>query len=801
MIRNYFLIAWRNLRKNKIYSAVNITGLAVGLAVFWLMALYVADELSYDRYPPNANRIYRVTHSGQSGGNSFNLAITPSSFAPTLLKDYPGIEAAARIDAEGGGTLIYGDKKIRRNDIFAVDNSLLNIFRFPFLYGDDQNALSTPGSIVLTRTLAEQLFGKAENALNKTITLDNEFPCRVTGVMQDLPANSHLSFSALRWLNPPTDNSLNSYLYTYLLLKKGANISSLESRLPEFYQRHLKEAMGPGAQYAMDLQPLTSIHLHSHLDYEMGRNGDIRYVWLFSAIALLVLIIAVINYINLATARSSLRLKEIGVRKVIGSGRRQLAALFLTESLVFTLLAAAIATILATLLTPAFNTLSGKELSLWQFGTSRTLAILTVFTLATGLLGGAYPAAFLSGFRTLPSLKGQQGDVSSTILFRKSLVTFQFVVTVFLIAASAVIYLQLRYMQHKDLGFNKDQLLTFHISNRGVREHIEDFKQQLLRDPSIQAAAAAGNPIGNNDIGSTALLFEQNNTTGASASGPTPVKVQTYYVDADYLPTLQIGLAVGRNFSATQPTDQFHSVLVNETLARRLGWTNPVGKKVQWPNGGGETQFANVIGVVKDFNIYSLQHTIQPLVLQMPPERKEEDNLCVRLNRSRITQGLQYIESVYKKWDATTPFEYHFLDDNFGRQYAAERRQGSLLLTFTALAILIACLGLFGLVTFSVGQRTKEIGVRKVLGASVIRIVLLVSKDLIKPVLLASAISIPLAWYATSRWLQGFAYHISLNIAVFLAAGLVAALIAMITVGWQAMRAARTNPAKSLRTE
>jgi putative ABC transport system permease protein len=478
------------------------------------------------------------------------------------------------------------------------------------------------------------------------------------------------------------------------------------------------------------------------------------------------------------------------VRKIIGSGRRQLAALFLTESFVFTALAAAIATAMATLLTPAFNSLSGKELSLWQFGTGRTLTTITIFTLVTGLLGGAYPAAFLSGFRTLPSLKGQQGDVSATILFRRSLVTFQFVITVFLIAGSAVIYLQLRYMQHKDLGFDKDQVLTFHIANKEVREHIEDLKQQLLREPSVEAAAAAGNPIGNNDIGTTAIIV-----------GSTPVKVQTFFVDADYLPTLGIRLAAGRNFSATQPTDQFHSVLVNETLVHRLGWTNPIGKKVQWPNNGGELQFATVIGVVKDFNIYSLQHTIQPLVLKMPPAKVEEDNLCVRLSRNRITPGLQYIASVYRQWDPGNPFEYQFLDRIFSRQYTAERQQGSLLLTFTALAILIACLGLFGLVTFSVGQRTKEIGVRKVLGASITGIVLLVSKDLIKPVLVAIAISIPLAWYATSRWLQGFAYHISLDIGIFLAAGLLAALIAMVTVGWQAARAASANPAKSLRTE
>ena len=795
MIKSYFRVAWRNLRKNKVYSAINIIGLAIGLSVFWLMALYIADELSYDRQSINSSRIYRVVHSGEWTGGNFHLAETPAFFGPTLKNEFPEIEASARIDAEGGGTLIYGDKKIKRDDILIVDNSLLSIFRFPFLYGDATNALEAPNSIVLTRSLAEKLFSKAEDALNKTIVFQNGGPCLVTGVMEDQSPNSHLNFSALLAMAPTTGNSLNSYLYTYVLLRKDANVKNLEARLPGFYDRHLKEAMGKAAQYRMDLQPLTSIHLHSNLDYEISRNSDIRYIYLFGAIAILILLIAIINYINLATARSSLRTKEIGVRKVIGSGRKELATLFLMESILFTWLAALIAVLLTTLLTPAFNTLSGKDLMLWQFGVVPTTLILITFTFIVGLLGGAYPAAFLSGFRTIPSLKGQQGDMSSTVLFRKSLVTFQFVVTIFLIAGSSILYLQLRYMQNRNLGFNKDQVLTFHISNREVREHIEELKTQLLQDPSVEAAGAAGNPIGNNDIGSVPANFERN-----GAIDPKPTKVLFFYADADYLSTLQIQLAAGRNFEATQPTDKLGSVLVNETLVHELGWTDAIGKRVQFTNNG-TPGLATVIGVVKDFNIYSLQHRLEPLVLQMPPVRKEEDNLCVRLNRNRIAQGLKYIEAVYKKWDPTSSFEYHFLDENFSAQYAAEKKQGQLLLTFTVLAIFIACMGLFGLVTFSVGQRTKEIGVRKVLGASVTGIVLLVSKELIKPVIIAIGISIPLTWYAMHRWLESFAYRMQINIWIFLAAGLIAALIAMITVGWRAARAAKANPIKSLRTE
>ena len=422
---------------------------------------------------------------------------------------------------------------------------------------------------------------------------------------------------------------------------------------------------------------------------------------------------------------------------------------------------------------------------------------LGAVAIGIGLAGGLYPALFLSGFNTIPALKGQVGDLSTTVLFRKTLVTFQFVITIFLIAGSAIIYLQLQFMQGKDLGFNKDQVLTFHLPNPEVRKHIDDLKTQLLRDPSVEAVAAAGNPIGNNDIGERQMQWEQN-----GALMPEPKKAQTYFVDADYLPTMQISLAAGRNFSATQPTDVLGAILVNEALVKEMGWSNAIGKRAKLgTDQNGQVLMASVVGVVKDFNIYSLQHKIEPLVLRMPPVWKEEDNLCVRLRKGHIPQGLKHIAEVYGRLDPSTTLDFHFLDDNFSQQYAAERKQGSILLVFTVLAIFIACLGLLGLVTFSVGQRTKEIGIRKVLGASVSGIVLLVSKELIKPVALAILISTPLAWWAMHKWLEGFAYRVRISVWIFLAAGLLAVVIAMLTVGMRAMRAARANPTKSLKTE
>jgi len=800
MLKNYFTIAFRNLKKHKVFSLVNIAGLAVGLAVFWLMALYIADELSFDRWEPDAHRIYRVVHSAEWPGGKFTLAPTSSRFAPALKNDEPEIEQAAFVDPEGGGTLIYGDKKIDAGDILFADNAFLDIFRFEFLAGDSRQALAAPQSIVLTKTLAEKLFGEVDNALGRSVTFQHDVPHKVTGVIADVPTNSHLGFSALRSMGDISGEGWTSFnKYTYVLLRKGADVRQLESRFPVFFDRYLKPFMEK-TRYHMWLQPIGDVHLHSSgLAYDIARNnGDIRYVWLFSGIAALILIIAIINYINLATARSSMRVKEVGVRKVIGSGRTQLVSLFLSESVLFTLIAAAIAAILAGILIPLFNQLSGKSLTIWQFGITPTLLTLLLFSLLTGLAGGLYPALFLSGFRTIPALKGQQGGRHANVLFRKSLVTFQFVITITLIAGSAILYRQLRYMQNKDLGFNKQQVLTFHIHDRAVREHFAELRTRLLSSPLIESVGGAGNPIGNNDIGTSSFDLQMDN----GAMAPDSKMAQTFVVDEGYLGTLQIPLVKGRNFSPDRPTDLKGAVLVNETLAAEMGWKEPLGKKVSLHiDQEGHKQDAFVIGVVKDFSIYSLQHKIAPMVLQMPQMPKDNDNAYIRVSLKNIPAALQHITSVYRGLDPASPLEYHFLDENFEKQYATEEHEGRLLLSFTALAIFIACLGLFGLVTFAVEQRTKEIGIRKVLGASVAGIVSLVSKDLVRPVILAILIATPIAWYAMHRWLEGFAYRVGMNVWVFAGAGLLALLIATITVSLQAIRAARVPPVKSLRTE
>ncbi len=800
MLKNYFKIAFRNLQKHKVFSIVNIAGLSVGLSVFWMMALYISDEISYDRSFENAGRIFRVVQSGSSATGSFKLAITAVPLAPALIHDYSEIADAARIDQEGGGIIDFQDKKIKADDILLSDSSLINMFRYPFLSGNPRRALAKPNSIVLTKSLALRLFGEVENALNKVITFENETNpiYQVTGVMEDIPANSHLHFSALRSLPADySDSWENAHVYTYIMLKPGVDPKKLESKFPAFYARHFPVQFARLSQYRMDLQPVTSIHLHSAMDYEIGRNGDIRYVYLFSIVALLILVIALINYINLATARSSIRIKEVGIRKVIGSDRKHLILLFLSESALFTLIAAVIAVFLSGIFLPWFNQLSGKTLGLWQFGRGTTLSVLVLFSLFTGLTGGIYPALFLSRFRPIPALKGQQGNLHSNIIFRKVLVSFQFVMTITLIAGCCIIYQQLHFLHNKDLGFNKDQVLTFHIHNHAVRNQVEALKAKLQQSPLIESAAAASVPIGNNYIESGSYYFEEHGEIASSSR-----QAQNLMIDASYLNTLQIKLITGRNFSNSMPTDKTGAVLVNETLVKELGWTDPIGKQVQYKNDEqGQTTNFTVIGVVRDFSIYSLQYKIAPLLLQMPPTLNDEDNLYVRVSKKNISGALAYIKETYRQFDPNAAFEYHFLDENFAVHYESEKTQGSLILVFTILAIFIACLGLFGLVTFTAEQRTKEIGVRKVLGASVTSIVRLLSGDLIVLVCLAIFVATPIAWYCMHIWLENFAYHVSVSAWIFVFAGTLAVLIALITVSFQAIRAASVNPISSIRSE
>lgn len=797
MLSNYLKIALRSLWKNRVYSGINVVGLAVGLAACLLITLYVADELSYDRYHERADRIYRVVHRATWEGGRMNLAPTSAPYAPTLKQTYPEIEQVVRILPEGGGVIQYGTAKVEAEDIAFADQNLFQVFSYSFLYGDPNTALSKPQSIVLTQTLAARLFGNAASALGKTVLFENNFPNVVTGVISDMPANSHARFSGLRSFSTGFTSGWQEFnLHTYLLLREGADPNKVETKFPAFFERYIKPEMG-NVDYAMSLQPLTSIHLHSNLDYELSPNGSYRTVSVFAIIAGLILLLAGINYINLATARSAIRLREVGVRKAVGSGRGQLAGLFLTETSLLTVLATTLGAGLAYVLMPFFNQLTGKELSMWRFGTGYSLLILAGFAVVTGLLSGTYPALFLSGSRTVAALRGQMGSQSATIAFRKPLVTFQFAITVALIAASGIIYQQLRFAMNKSLGFNKDQVLTFHLHDDETRTKVPVIKAKLLQSPLIEGIAAASNPIGTNNLGGGGYYFEIDGKMTTSSK-----IVHSIMVDGDFLKTMEIGLVQGRSFSDAIPADRYNAILVNETLVKELGWKDPIGKRVKFYIDDKGTQAERrVVGVVKDFHTHSLQHKIEPLALQMPPSADEQDNVYVKIRAGQAEAALALIQKTYEQFEPGGVFDYQFLDQNFARQYAREQNQNNLLLIFTALAIFIACLGLFGLVTFTAEQRTKEIGVRKVLGASVASIVTLLSKDFLKLVLVAIVIASPLAWWAMSHWLEGFAYRVNLEWWVFAAAGTLAILIALLTVSFQSVKAALMNPVKSLRSE
>lgn len=798
MLRNYFKIACRNLIRHKAYSAINIFGLASGLAAFWMIVLYIADELSYDRFNTNADRICRVVQHARWGENDMYEVPTSAPFAPALTSEFPEIQEATRILTEGGGVISYNDKTLKTGDIFFADKNIFAVFTFPFLYGDPASALGAPQSIVINESLAVKLFGDAQKALNQTIYFEGNFPNKITGIIKDVPQNSHLHFSAIRSL--PADflgGWQNFNVYTYLLLKQGIDYKSFEAKLPQFAARTIQKIMKVD-DYKMELQPLTSIHLHSDLQYEISANGSISRVYMFLTIAILILIIAIINYVNLSTARSASRVREVGVRKVVGSGKRQLAAMFVTESVLVTIIAAVIAVFIIQVALPSFNLLTDKQLTVWRFGKATSVLFLTAFALLTGVISGIYPSLFLSRFRTIPALKGQMGNLAGNVLFRKSLVVFQFVITVVMISGSLVIYRQLKYAVTKDLGFNKDQVLTFHIDNRDVRNQTDALKTQLLQNPSIEAVAVAGNPIGNNDLGGLGYNFETQQ--GDFSAGTT--MAQELMVDADYIPAMEIKMLTGRNFSDAKQSDKYGSALINETLLKKLNWTNPVGKRMKFSiDENGTMGERTVIGVIKDFHTYSLQHKVEPLVMVMPPAPSMGDNLYVRIARGKINEGVAWMNQVYSRFDKINAAEYHFLDANFAKQYGAEQKQGQVALVFTLLAVLIACLGLFGLATFTAGQRTKEIGIRKVLGASVAGIVQMLSAEFIKLVVTAAFIAFPIAWFVLNKWLENFAYHVAVGWWMLVASGLVALLIALITVSFRAIKAAIANPVKSLRTE
>jgi putative ABC transport system permease protein len=794
MLKNYFKTAWRNITRHKVFSLINITGLALSLTVVWLLALYIAHELSYDRYHKKADRIYRLVSHGQWDTEKFDITGTSALSAGALKNDFPEVEDAVRIDIEGGGVIEYGSKKLKEGGIFFSDPSFFTIFTYHFLAGN-ATALTKPNSIVLTKTLAAKLFTDPLSALNKTISIDKQ-PAIVTGVIEDIPENSHFTCSAIRAFSADFKGDwgvLNTY--TYVLLKKNADVNRLRAKLPAFVIKYLT-INAENIHFTLELQPLPSIHLHSHLMYELSENRDIKYIYVISIVGLLILIIAFINYINITTARASIRLREVAVRKIVGSNGTNLVGLFLTESVITILCAAGISLVLVILTMPLFNYVTGRQLSVWEFGVPRTLMYILAFSLFTGLIGGWYPAFFLSKFKTIPALKNQLGDVKVQTVFRKSLVTFQFAVTVVMVTTSLVIYLQLNFMRNTDLGFNKKQMLTFHLDSRNVRQQMDALRSALLQNPMIKAVASAGNPIGNNDIGKTDYSIVKDGVLDKRS------KLAFYMnIDADFIPAMQIRLKEGRNFTKHIASDS-GAAIVNEAFVKKQGWSSGLGKRIgRGGDSTGKTNYATIIGVVKDYHIYSLQHKVEPMIMELPKMASDRDNVYVRLEVNDLNEAIRSLEKTFRKFDASAPFEYRFLDQNFSAQYRAEEKQGKVLLAFTILTIVIACLGLFGLITFTVGKRVKEIGIRKVLGASVGSTVFLLTENLLKVVLIAMLVAVPLSWMVMNKWLEDFPYRIQLHWWIFALAGIISTVIAFATLSVQAIKAALTNPVTSLRAE
>jgi len=789
MLKNYLKIAIRNLRRHKVISFINVIGLAIGIACAALILLYVRHELSYDRYHAKKDRIYRLVSKVQ-GASYEAVAKVPGPWSIAAKKDFPEIEQIARFVFFNEILVSRGEKRFYESNGLFADSTVFEVFSFALLQGNPETALTQPNTIVMTEAFAQKYFG-SENALGQTLTFDNQNQYQVTGVMANVPANSHFTFDFLvsmaSYTNPRRDNWQWLQFYSYVLLKEGASPQTVAAKFPALLRQNVEANIA--ADYTPYLQPLTDIHLRSHLFREMQVNSDIAYIYIFSAVAGFILLIACINFMNLTTARAATRAKEVGVRKVTGADRRQLVKQFLGESILISGLALLLALVCIDALLPVFNTLTSRQLTVDYFQDYFLVIGLLGLTLLVGMLAGSYPAFVLSSFMPVNVLKGKLPGSSRTWL-RKGLVVVQFAISAFLIIATGIVYNQLEYMQNKKLGFNEEQLVTIPIRDTAMRQKYEVVKQALAQHPNVVSVAASANLPGGGDYG---IPYEPE---GIPEDRIPPMRILV--VDHDFIQTFQMAMAAGRSFSREYPTDATGAFMINEEAAKQLGWSDLSGKMIAMRNI--QRAKAPVIGVLKDFHFRSMREKIGPIMffIQTPDWFNV---FTVRLRPQNISETLAFLERKWAEFDPNHPFAYTFFDESFAQLHQAEQRMGTLLRYVSILAILIACLGLFGLATFTAEQRTKEIGVRKVLGASVGSVTLLLSRDFTKLVLIGFIVAAPLAYYAMNRWLQEFAYRTEIGAGVFLLSGLLALFIAWFTVSYQSIKAALANPVESLRYE
>jgi putative ABC transport system permease protein len=789
MLSNYLRVAVRGLMKNTVYSLINVIGLTTGLATFILIALYVQFELSFDRYHDRADRIYRVVRD--------EYCFSPPALGPRVQDRFPAVQATARVVKDGDVLVSRGDTHIIEPELHWVDPTLFDIFTIPFRHGDPRRALRAPDALVLSEKLARKYFGDG-NPLGQTLTLFDRQRFLVTGVFAEIPVNSHLRMEMMapldtwfRLTGNDGDTWRSNFVYTYLLLRPGADPQTVQAGFFEMETELLRSmgvAVGPDYKRTFGIQPITEIHLNSHRQQEVSANNNMTYVILVSAVAVLVLLIACVNYMNLATARSLTRSREVGLRKVVGARRIQLVTQFLGESVTVMMLALGLSLLVAWLVLPWFNTMVEREIRFSPLDNPSLFGGILLVSLLTGLLAGIYPALFLSGFRPAAVLSRTfTGGPRPASRLRNILVLAQFTVTIVLIVSTFVVRDQLLFMRQADLGFSREQIVILPVRDRAIRQNLAVIRTELLRRPDITAVAASDSLP--NDV----ATFTSRPWTGKSEGEPVPI----YYNTADYgfVDLFDIDIVQGRNFSRDFPADAAGAFLVNETAVRTAGWKDPLGREfTHWRGNTGR-----IVGVMKDFHFQSLHQPIAPLYIFLDPD--SVSFLSVKIQSTNVPATLAAIEDELKQFSPHWPFAYTFFDEMFERAYEDEQRLETVFGVFAGLAVVIACLGLFGLAVFTAEQRTREISIRKVLGATPGGIVLLLSRELLGWVLAANVLAWPVAWFVTNCWLEAYAYRVEPGVQPFAAAAVLAVVISGLTVSVQAVRSALANPVDNLRHE
>jgi putative ABC transport system permease protein len=814
MLKNYFLIALRNLRKHKFYTSINVLGLAIGIASCLVIVLYVKDELSFDRHHEAADRIYRVDCEILFGPNHLLLAVAPAPLAETFRTEFPEIESAARFWENGSMLFKRFDQNIKERDVVFADSSIFTVFTIPLIQGNPKKALTDPFTMVISKRAADKYFPN-ENPVGQSLIVENKDNYKITGVFENMPSTSHFHYDMLLALvsNPYHKDQqwLSNNFVTFLRLRPGATAKDLEAKFPKMVDKYagpqavaalgneftMEKFRASGNKIEWTLRPLTDIHLHSDMQAELDVNSDIAYVYLFGSIALFILAIACVNFMNLSTARSANRAKEVGVRKVMGSLRSHLIRQFLSESILLSMFSFLVALVIAWVMLPSFNDLSNKQLFLPVTDAGFWL-IVFAGALFVGLLAGLYPSFFLSAFRPVNVLKGNVALGMKSGFVRSALVVFQFSISITLIIGTIAVNRQLSFIQNKKLGFGKDQVIVIKDAY-ALDKQVQTFKDEVLKDSRVLSGTISGFlPVNGTNRNDNTLWPE-----GVQPDAENMVSVQTWRVDYDYIKTLGMKIKEGRDFSREFPSDS-GAVILNEAAVKLFGFENDaIGKKISNFGDGSGPASGNVksfpiVGVVENFHFESLKQNITPLALFL---KKSTGLVSFKFEAKNSGEVIASIEKTWKALAPTLPFSYSFLDEDFGRMYAAEQRLGKIVVVFAALAIIIASLGLFALTAFTAEQRTKEIGIRKVLGASVSSIVMLLSKEFGKLIIIAFVLAAPLAWFGIDWWLKSYTYKTEIGVFVYVVAGGLAFLVAWLTMGYQSLRAASTDPVKSLRSE